>query len=74
MLYAPSTVAGVTLCELCMCNKNCAGCDNYQKTIGCLTQKPSSSSPSVSSILLMTVLMTFVGMMVMNSLLNDSVN
>ena len=68
VLYAPSSMAGVTVCELCMCNENCAGCDDYKKTIGCSTQNPPSSSTSVSSITLITVLMTLVGMM-MRSLL-----
>ncbi|XP_062501514.1 C3 and PZP-like alpha-2-macroglobulin domain-containing protein 8 [Corticium candelabrum] len=68
VLYAPLSMADATVCELCMCNENCAGCDDYKKTIGCPTQNPPSSSTSVSSITLITVLMTLVGMM-MRSLL-----
>lgn len=44
VLYAPSGLVGVTVCDLCLRNQICAGCDQYTPT-----RNPTASVKHVDS-------------------------
>jgi hypothetical protein len=61
VLYAPSSMVGVTVCELCLCDEYCAGCDGYKKTIDCSVFGQSSSAMAISSChIFMYILVVFI--------------
>ncbi|XP_062501063.1 C3 and PZP-like alpha-2-macroglobulin domain-containing protein 8 [Corticium candelabrum] len=59
VLYAPSSMVGLTVCELCLCNEYCAGCGNYNKTIGCPKYEfTGSGTPAIMSYSLGVITLT----------------